>query len=51
MEHKRVYEVPESELLELKLDKDFLDYTSQKQGVEVEKPYIITPTENDGWDS
>ena len=36
MKQKSVYEVPESELLELKWDKGFLDYTSQKEGVQVE---------------
>lgn len=46
MKQKRVYEVPESEQLELKLDKDFLDYTSQKQGVQVESYKL----ESDQWD-
>ena len=46
MEHKRVYEVPESELLELKLDKGFLDYTSQREGVQVESYNL----DADQWD-
>ena len=48
MKQKSVYEVPECELLELNLEEGLL-YDTQK-GVDVEKPYIITPTENDGWD-
>lgn len=41
MKQKSIYEVPESELLELKWDKDFLDYTSQEKVTSAEKPYII----------
>lgn len=42
MKQTRVYEVPECELLELKLDKGLLDYQSQGEATSVEKPYMIS---------
>ncbi len=46
MKQKSVYEAPESESLELRLDRSFLDYESQGEATSVEKPYII----QGGWD-
>lgn len=41
MKQKSVYAVPESEVLELRQDRSFLDYESQGEATDIEKPYII----------